>query len=61
MNPLIIGAIDAAFGLLEQLLSKNKNQLPTELVTAAQKAVDAWAEHRDDLITKANLEAQRGL
>jgi hypothetical protein len=41
-------------------MAQHGQKLPAELVAAAQSAVDAWAAHRADVVTKANLEAQRG-
>lgn len=56
----MITLLDVGFALVESVLSKYSGKLPAQLVTAGQAAVDAWAAHRDDVITKANLEAQRG-
>lgn len=56
----MISLLDMGFGLLELVLSKYKSKLPAELATAAQSAIDAWAAHRDDVITKDALESQRG-
>jgi hypothetical protein len=56
----LITLADLGFGLLEMLLSKHGNKLPAQLVLAAQAAVDAWAIHRADVVTKEALEAQRG-
>lgn len=39
---------------------KSIGKAPVEVVAAVQAAVDAVAAHKDDLVTKANLEAQRG-
>jgi hypothetical protein len=49
-----------AFGLLEMALQKHGMKLPAELVQAGQSAVDTWAKHRADVVTKDALEAQRG-
>ncbi len=56
----MISLADVGFGFLELLLQKHGQKLPAELVQAAQAAVDSWAQHRGDVVTKANLEAQRG-
>lgn len=56
----MINAIDLAFTLLEALLVRYGKQLPADLVASSQAAIDAWVAHKDDPITKANLEAQRG-
>lgn len=59
MTPAI-QLIDLGVGLLETLLGKLKSQVPAEVAAAVQAAIDALAAHRDDLITKANLDAERG-
>lgn len=56
----MIEFIDLGLGVLETILSKLKSQVPVEVVTAMQAAIDALAAHKNDLVTKANLEAQRG-
>ena len=56
----MISLLDMGFGLVEMLLAKHGHKLPAELVEAGQAAVDAWAKHRADVVTKANLEEQRG-
>jgi len=57
----MIMAIDLALPLLSSLISNlTKSQAPTHIISAVQAAIDALAAHRDDLITKDNLEAQRG-
>lgn len=45
---------------LQQYLSGIKNKLPAEVVSSIESSITALEAHRDDLITKANLEAQRG-
>lgn len=52
--------IDMGLSALHVLLSRNKNQMPAELVEAIQATIDALNAHRDDPLTKANFEAQRG-
>jgi len=56
----MIGLLDVGFTIVESVLQKYGQKLPAELVTASQAAVDAWAAHRADVVSKANLEAQRG-
>lgn len=56
----MIELVDLGLGLLETYLGKLKSNLPVEVVTAIQAAIDALAAHKSDLITKANLEANRG-
>ena len=55
-----ITLIDLGLTFLQTFLSKTKNQLPVEVIQAVQAAIDAVAAHKDDTITKAALEAQRG-
>lgn len=55
-----ISLIDLGLSFLETFLGKMKNQLPAEVAGAVQAAIDAIAAHKDDVITKAALEAQRG-
>lgn len=52
--------IDLGIALLESFLGKLKSKIPLEVAQAVQAAIDALASHKNDLITKANLEAQRG-
>lgn len=56
----MIELIDLGMTFLEMFLGKLKTQIPAEVVTAVQAAIDALAAHKQDLISKANLEAQRG-
>jgi len=56
----MIELIDLGATLLETFLGKLKNQVPEQVTQAVQAAIDALNAHKDDLITKANLEAQRG-
>lgn len=56
----MITLADIVFGFLSMFLSQHGQKLPAELVAAGQAAVDAWAAHRDDVVTQANLESQRG-
>lgn len=54
--------IDLAISLGQLLISKlaSTGKTPTEVLEAVQASVDALAAHRNDAVTKANLEAQRG-
>jgi hypothetical protein len=56
----MIEAIDIFLSLLGAGLGTLKNKLPAEIVAAVQAAYDALEGHKNDLITKADLEAQRG-
>jgi hypothetical protein len=52
--------LDLGFSFLQMFLGKLSSKLPAEVAAAVQKAMDAIAAHRDDQITKLNLEAERG-
>ncbi len=53
--------IDLGLTLLQAILSKyQKNKAPVEVTAAIQAAIDAVLAHKDDVITKAALESQRG-
>ena len=56
----MIELVDMAASIIEALLSKMKSQVPAEVAAAVQAAIDALAAHKNDLVTKANLEANRG-
>lgn len=56
----MIELVDLGVTFLQMFLGKLSNQVPAEVVAAVQAAIDALAKHKDDLITKAALEAQRG-
>lgn len=56
----MIEIVDLGFTFLQMFLSKYKNQLPSQVIEALQAAIDALIAHKDDLLTKANFEAQRG-
>lgn len=52
--------IDLGLTFLTSFLDKMKNKLPAEVTKAVQAAIDALMVHKDDVVTKVNLEAQRG-
>lgn len=56
----MIELLDLGIELTQMFLSKMKNQVPSELLDLGQKFVDAAVAHKNDLITKAALEANRG-
>lgn len=58
MNPEVI---DLGLSLIETLLGKLKSKVPVEVVTSIQAAYDALDAHKNDLITQANLDAQRDI
>lgn len=56
----MIVLIDLGLTFLTGFLGNIQNQVPKNVVSAIQAAIDALAAHKDDLVTKQNLEAQRG-
>jgi hypothetical protein len=53
--------IELGLGVLNSLMSTfTKSGVPTEVTNSIQSAINAVQAHYDDLVTKANLEAQRG-
>ena len=60
MDPYIV-LLDLGSSFLKQFLaSLTKSKAPAQLIDAVTATVEAIDEHKNDLITKANLEAQRG-
>lgn len=59
---MYITLLDLGLGFLQTFLTglKGAGKAAAPVVAAVQAAIDAVAAHRDDEITKANLEAQRG-
>lgn len=56
-----LALVEMGLGLLNQLLSSfTKSNVPAEVINSIQAAITAVQAHYDDLVTKANLEAQRG-
>lgn len=55
-----ITIIDLVATFLQTFLGNMKSKLPAEVVTSVQATLDALFAHKDDLLTKANFEAQRG-
>lgn len=56
----MIELLDVGIQLGQMFLGKLQNQAPTHVLSAIQAAIDALVAHKDDLVTKQNLEAQRG-
>jgi hypothetical protein len=53
--------IDLGTGLLKQLAaSLTTSNVPAEIIDGISNTITALEKHKDDVITKANLEAQRG-
>lgn len=55
-----IQLLDLGLGFLQMFLGGLKNKLPAEVVASIQATIDAIAAHKQDELTKANFEAQRG-
>ncbi len=56
----IVPLLDLGIGVLETFLGRLKDHIPAEVAAAVQAAIDALFAHKNDLITKANIDAQRG-
>lgn len=58
---MTIQLIDLGISFLLPFLQGLKNsKVPAGVVAAVQAAIDAIAAHKQDLLTKANFDAQRG-
>lgn len=55
-----ITLLDLGLSFLQTFLGNLKNKLPAEVVQSIQAAIDALVAHKDDVVTRANLEAHRG-
>jgi hypothetical protein len=56
----LLPLLDVGLSFLQTFLSHTKSNVPSEVAGAVQAAIDAIAAHRNDLVTKAALDAQRG-
>lgn len=56
----MLQVIDLSLSILQGIFGKLKNQVPEAVTQAVQAAIDALAAHHNDLLTKANFDAQRG-
>jgi hypothetical protein len=52
--------LELGLSFLQMFLTRTEKKMPAEVVSAVQSAVSAIAKHRDDQITRLNLEALRG-
>jgi hypothetical protein len=52
--------LDLGFTFLNTFLGSLRNKLPAEVATSLQTAIDAILKHKNDVISKGALEAQRG-
>jgi hypothetical protein len=60
VNPYVV-LLDLGSSFLKQFLaSLTKSNAPAQLIDAVTATVGAIDAHKDDVINKANLEAQRG-
>ncbi|MBZ5523571.1 MAG: hypothetical protein LAP21_15160 [Acidobacteriia bacterium] len=56
-----LNLIDLGLGLLKQLTSSvTKAQWPAKVIDALSTSISALEEHRNDVVSKAALESQRG-
>ena len=55
-----IGLLNLVLTLGETFLNSAGAKLPAEVLASVQAALSALSAHRDDEVTKANLETQRG-
>ncbi len=61
MPDAYISLIDIGLGFLNAFAgSLTKHKAPQNVIDAVTATVDAVEAHKNDLVTKANLEAQRG-
>lgn len=60
MDDATIQLIDLFLSLGGVFVEKLSNKLPAEVLASLQSALAALEAHKNDLVTKANLEAQRG-
>ncbi len=56
----MIAILGLGISFLQMFLGQLNNQAPAQVVVAVSAAITALTNHQNDLITKANLEAQRG-
>jgi hypothetical protein len=59
MDPYVM-LLDLGISFGQSFLEKLKTKAPADLLSAGKAFVDSVAAHRDDVISKANLEAARG-
>jgi hypothetical protein len=55
-----IALLDLGISFGQMFLEKIKNRAPSDLLSASQAFLDAAIAHKNDVISRANLEAQRG-
>lgn len=56
----MIGILSIVLPFLEAFLTEHGQKLPADILAAVEAAYKALLNHKVDLITKADLEAQRG-
>jgi len=58
---MYLGLIELGINFLSQFLSNLKwGKAPAEVLASVQAALDALNAHKQDIISKSNLDAQRG-
>jgi hypothetical protein len=60
MEENYLPVVQLGLSLIQALLGQLKSKVPAEIVASLQASADALEQHQNDLVTKANLEAQRG-
>lgn len=56
----MIAILGLVIPFIQTFLQEHGQKLPAELLAAGNSFLSALMFHKDDLITQANLEAQRG-
>jgi hypothetical protein len=56
----MIAILDMVLPFFESFLQQHGQKLPAEVLASVQAAYEALLAHKADLITQADLEAQRG-
>jgi len=60
LDPITV--VEVGISLAESLIASfTKAKVPQEILDSLQAAIDVLNQHKSDLVTKANLEAQRGV
>lgn len=55
-----LSLISLGITFLQSFLEHTSYKLPAEIITGVQSVITALVAHKNDLLTKANFEAQRG-
>lgn len=57
---MYIEFIELGIGVLQMIFDKIKNRAPSEVLDSLQASILALQAHKDDEVTAANLDAQKG-